>query len=212
MKNSYFVTGTDTDIGKTVVATALAIGLGSSYWKPVQTGSADGTDTEFVRKWIGPDRTPPESYVFQESLSPHLAARLGVRIEIEKILTDFRKIPRPLIVEGAGGVFVPLNSTEKVIDLIESLSLPAILVASTRLGTINHTLLSLEALKAHGIPVAGVITVGNESPATQWSIEHYGGAPVLGHVPRCPSFSIAWFRETFQRINLSHPNNGAIHV
>lgn len=204
MKGSgYFVTGTDTGIGKTVVSTVLAVGLETSYWKPIQTGSAEGTDSDFVSKWIGKERILRESYVFPAALSPHLAAALsGAEISPQKVLRDSSALPEKATVEGAGGVLVPINSSFLMIDLIQSLGRPTVVVTSTRLGTINHTLLTLESLKTRGIYVAGFVTVGLGNISIQKSIEHYGAVECLGHVPPCDAFSVAWFGNAFRQLSI----------
>jgi len=203
--NGYFITGTDTGIGKTVVSTALAIGLDAHYWKPIQTGSNEGTDSNFVGKWLGKQRVLPESYVFPEPLSPHLAAKVtGAEIDHRRCLDYSFTLPRRTIIEGAGGVLVPINSTFMMIDLIKALERSVIIVASTKLGTINHTLLTLEALKARQIPVAGVVTVGKENSSIREGIELYGGTRGLGHVPQCSTFSLSWFQEAYRNITIEN--------
>src|ERR1700744_2549432 len=112
MRTGFFVTGTDTGIGKTVVATALTKTLGAKYWKPIQTGSIEGTDSDFVRKWLGAENVLPEAYVFKAPLSPHLASvRENKNIEVEKIIEKFKTYTGRFIVEGAGGALVPINSS-----------------------------------------------------------------------------------------------------
>lgn len=180
----YFVTGTDTDVGKTVAAAWLVLHLGASYWKPVQAGLGGETDADAVRRLtgVGPERILPSAYALPDPLSPHEAARrAGVRIDLER----FALPPGDdaLIVEGAGGLMVPLNENALMIDLIARLQLPAILVARTTLGTINHTLLSLEALRARSLPVAGVVLNGPDVPHNRAAIETYGRVRVLGHLP-----------------------------
>lgn len=180
----YFVTGTDTDVGKTAVSAWLVLHLGASYWKPVQSGLEGETDAAAVRRLAGiaAERILPSAYELPEPLSPHEAARrAGVRIALERITLP--RVSGPLIVEGAGGLLVPLNETDLVIDLIGRLRLPVILVARTLLGTINHTLLSLEALRARGLPIAGVVLNGPPVPHNRAAIEHYGKVRVLGHLP-----------------------------
>ena len=179
-----FVTGTDTGVGKTVVSAWLALHLQARYWKPVQAGLDGETDTKAVCRLagLGPERIVPEVYALPEPLSPHEAARrAGQRIEMERFA-----LPRagaPLVVEGAGGLMVPLNEEALVIDLVARLGLPAILVARTGLGTINHTLLSIEALRARALPLAGVVLNGPDVPHNRAAIESYGATRVLGHIP-----------------------------
>lgn len=179
----YFVTGTDTDVGKTVACAWLMLHTATRYWKPVQAGLRP-TDEATIRELtlMGDDRFVPTVHSLTEPLSPHEAARRdGVTIELE----DFRlpRNPEPLVVEGAGGLMVPLNEKELVIDLVEFLSLPVILVCRTTLGTINHSLLSLEALRRRDVSVAGVILVGPEVPHNRAAIESFGKTRILGHIP-----------------------------
>jgi dethiobiotin synthetase len=173
----YFVTGTDTGVGKTVIAAALTLGLKGTYWKPIQTGLE--SDTEWVKKSTGSSFLP-EVYRFALPESPHFAARQeGVAISLSKI-----ELPpvRPLIVEGAGGVMVPLNDKELMIDLMQHLGLPLIVVSRSTLGTINHTLLTLERLRQARLPIAGVVLNGPKNPHNRAAIEQYGRVKVLGEV------------------------------
>lgn len=175
-----FVTGTGTGVGKTVVSAGLASALDGDYWKPVQTGCLEDSDTDTVTRLaaLGPGRTHPPAHVYQAPLSPHEAARLeGAAID----LADFA-LPgtdRALVVEGAGGLLVPLNDRHTMADLMSRLGLPCVLVALSGLGTINHTLLSLEALKARHIPLLGVVMNGEPNAANADAIRSFGGVPVL---------------------------------
>lgn len=179
----YFITGTDTDVGKSVACAWAMLHTPARYWKPVQAG-LDETDEAAIRALTGAgdERFIATTYALPEPLSPHEAAkRAGVRIEMENF-----KLPdddKPLIAEGAGGLMVPLNDRCLVIDLIVQLGLPAILVCRTTLGTINHSLLSLEALHARNIPVAGVILNGPDIPHNRAAIETYGKVRIIGHIP-----------------------------
>ena len=147
----------------------------------------------------------PESYIFPDGVSPHLAAEIkGTEIDLQRCLDDFQKLHEPTVIEGAGGVLVPINSSFLMADFIRKLSVPTIVVASTKLGTINHSLLTLEALRAREIRVAGVITVGSENKSNQKSIEAYGDTRILGHVALCDSFSLFWFRETYKQLSISN--------
>lgn len=172
MTNNYIITGTDTDVGKTVVAAMLALGLGARYWKPVQSGrdaETGRTDTETVRALAGLDgaRCLRETYCFSQALSPHRAAELdGITIEPEKIISDYKRhasISSPLLIEGAGGLMVPITRGLLQIDLFAQIGAPVILVARTGLGTINHTLLSLGVIRARGLVLAGIIFTGPEN-------------------------------------------------
>jgi dethiobiotin synthase len=181
-----FVTGTDTDAGKTVVAAALVAALGAHYWKPVQSGLDDlpGGDTAVVAGLTGhaPGDFPPPAYGFRAALAPDQAAAAeDARIDPGRIrLPDW---DHPLVVEGAGGLMVPLDDATLMIDLAGRLGLPVVLAARTGLGTINHTLLSLEALLRRGLPVAGVVFSGPDHPANVDAVRRLGGVPVLGRIP-----------------------------
>jgi dethiobiotin synthetase len=206
MPNRFFVTGTDTGIGKTVASALLCAALDAIYWKPVQTGSREGTDRATVMRIAGlpGERTIPEAYCFAPPVSPHLAARLAnKRIDLRKI--KMPKLPggENLIAEGAGGVLVPVNEKELMADLIRHLKLPVLLVSRSSLGTINHTLLSLAALRAARLQVRGVIMVGEPNQENRRAIEHYGNVRVIGAIPPLRRINraalIATFREYFDK-------------
>jgi dethiobiotin synthase len=180
----FFVTGTDTDVGKTVVAAWLVARLGACYWKPVQAGTHPETDSATVRRLSGatPDRILPEAYVLAEPMAPHEAARReGIAVDMAKLVPP--PCNRPLVAEGAGGLMVPLNDQSFVIDLARELDLPLILVARSTLGTINHTLLSLEAIRRRGLALAGVVINGPETPHNRAAIERYGRVEVIAEIP-----------------------------
>jgi len=184
--NGYFVTGTDTNVGKTVLSALLVAALEATYWKPVQTGSSEGTDRESVRRWAEAtdDRLLAERYCFAPPVSPHLAAReAGVRISLDAF--EFPEAPpnRTWIVEGAGGVVVPLNEREVMRDLMVRIGFPVVVAARTALGTINHTLLTLAALRETQLAVCGVVLIGEENAENRRAIEHCGNVCVIGHIP-----------------------------
>lgn len=205
MPKSFFVTGTDTGVGKTVVSALLCVGLDATYWKPIQTGTLEGTDTETVMQLaqLPRQKTLPESYRFKPPVSPHLAAKwAGVRIELRKIKMP-ALVQGPLITEGAGGVLVPLNRNQLMTDLMRHLNLPVVLVARTSLGTINHTLLSLAALRAARLDIRAVVMVGKPNRDNKTAIERYGQIPVAGTVPLLKKINrtalSAIFRRSFDR-------------
>lgn len=184
MSSTCIITGTDTDVGKTVVSAMLALALGASYWKPVQCGVAGGVDTKSVQRMTGlPDeRFIPERYILTEPLSPHRAAEIdGVEIDVDSLVPP--RVEGPLLIEGAGGLMVPLTRDTLLIDLFRRWRLPVILVARTGLGTLNHTLLSLEALANHAIPVHGVIFSGEENADNMRTVGEFSQMRVLGHLP-----------------------------
>lgn len=201
MPEKVFITGTDTGVGKTVVSALLCAALDAIYWKPVQTGTIEGTDTETVMRLaqLPRHRTLPESYRFKPPVSPHLAARwAGAQIELRKIKMPVA-VEGNLIAEGAGGVLVPLNRTQLMVDLMRHLNLPVLLVARTSLGTINHTLLSLAALRAARLDILGVITVGKPNSDNTAAIEKYGKIQVVGAVPPLKKMNRAVLRTIFHK-------------
>ncbi len=198
----FFVTGTDTDVGKTLVSAWLmshfdARGHRACYWKPVQAGTEPETDSVTVSRLasIPKERILPEAYVLPEPMAPHEAARrAGVKISMAKIVPP--AADGTIVVEGAGGMLVPLTEDSYVIDLAAALQLPVILVARSTLGTINHTLLSLEALRRRGLPLAGIVLNGPETPHNRAAIERYGQADVIAEIPRLDAIT----RETLLAI------------
>jgi dethiobiotin synthetase len=197
----FFVTGTDTDVGKTIVCAVLTAGLRAAYWKPVQTGSAEGTDTDRVRCLTGlPEKHFfPERYCLPAPLSPHAAAdQAGTQISLNNFYLPRADAFGNLIVEGAGGVMVPLNERDLMTDLIIHLGLPVLLVARSTLGTINHTLLSLAQLRRCGIHVMGVVLNGPLNPLNRSAIKHFGQLPVLGEVEPFTDMSPAALGRAFE--------------
>jgi dethiobiotin synthetase len=194
------VAGTDTDVGKTVLAAALVAALDGSYWKPVQCGLEGETDSETVRRLAGVEaaRILPEAYRLATPASPHIAAgREGIEIDLDGLALPAAE--RVLIVEPAGGLMVPLNADALQIDLIAGWGAPVILCASTRLGTINHSLLSIEALKRRGIPIAGIAFVGAEQAQVERTIVELGAVPRLGRLPLLDPLDRASLRAAFER-------------
>jgi dethiobiotin synthase len=202
MPQRFFVTGTDTGIGKTLVSALLCAALDAIYWKPIQTGTREGTDRATVIRLarLPESRTVPEAYRFAPPVSPHLAAmRAGVRIEFRKIKMPLIGPGENLIVEGAGGVLVPINKKQLMVDLMAHLNLPVVLVARTALGTINHTLLSLAALREAGVDVCGVVLSGKANDDNLRAIERYGKADVVGFVPRLAKVNRETLLQTFRK-------------
>ncbi len=179
------VAGTDTDIGKTVFSAALANSLDGYYWKPVQAGLAGETDSDVVSRLtdLADSRILPEVYRLNTPASPHFAAEVdGVDIDPRE-LSPFG-LPTPLVIETAGGLMVPLTRRLLQIDLLAQWRLPVILCASTRLGTINHSLLSIEALKRRAIPILGIAFIGDGNADSEKTIASFGGVRRLGRLPR----------------------------
>jgi len=183
MKNQRFVvTGTDTGIGKTVFSAALTHALKASYWKPVQSGLEDETDSETVRRLAPDSYILPEQWRLQLPASPHLSA-FAEGLEIDSDALNIPVTKRPLVIEGAGGLMVPLNSRQTFIDVFARWQCPVILCARTALGTINHSLLSLEALRSRAIPVLGVAFIGAANEDSEQIICELGKVRRLGRLP-----------------------------
>ncbi len=194
MIRGLFVTGTDTGVGKTVVAAALMQRyreeLELRYWKPIQTGIEKDDDTRVVRQLGGCQDAEifAEGVRLKRAVSPHLAAHLsGRRIELTGVCQMISSQPqgnRSWIIEGAGGALVPVNTREQMVDLPRLLALPVLVVARTRLGTINHTLLTIEALRRRALIIAGVVMVGEKDKHNTAAIESHGLVSVLGEMPQ----------------------------
>ena len=191
------VTGTDTGIGKTLFSAALTNALDGYYWKPVQSGLDEETDSEAVaRLGVPPARIIPEAYKLTTPASPHLSARLdGITIDPARLVPP--ETDAPLVVEGAGGLAVPLTDRLLFADLFARWQIPVILCARTALGTINHTLLSLEALRHRGIPIFGIAFIGDENIETQRIIVEIGGVRSLGRLPLMSKVTVETLRDAF---------------
>lgn len=200
MSRAVIITGTDTDVGKTVVAAGIAVSIERAhYWKPVQAGMEGMTDTEAARTLSGlpPGRFLPEAYRLTTPASPHLAARID-DVAIDPAALDLPDISAPLVVEGAGGVMVPLTDDSLAIDLFARWKQPVILVARTGLGTINHSLLSIEALRARDIPIGGILFSGEAHEENERIIPHLSGVRPLGRLPRMEALDTARLRRAMQ--------------
>ncbi len=184
MNRTFIISGTDTGIGKTAAAAMLTLGLGAHYWKPIQSGTADGTDTATVKVLTGlPDaHFLPEAHVLGAPLSPHRSAELdGVEIDPDRLVPP--SVDGSLIVEGAGGLMVPVTRTLLQIDLFRRWDAPIVLCARTGLGTINHTLLSIEALRARAMKLHGLLFIGEANPDNMRTIAELSHTRVLGRLP-----------------------------
>ncbi len=199
-----WVLGTDTGVGKTVVSARLCRHFAATervvYWKPIASGLAEGSDSATVAELAAAEiaagrlRIHPESFTFSAPLSPHLAARLeGRRVDSTRVAAELAGLRSTgghdrLLIEGVGGLLVPLDDDgELLADLVARLAMPALLVARSTLGTINHTLLSLEAARQRGITIAGIVLNGPSNPENRWAIEHFGQVEVVAELP--------WFEE-----------------
>ena len=188
MKTGYFITGTDTDAGKTLCSAALLKGNPNAYYyKPVQAGDLDkGGDCGAVLRLSGvsAERIISPAYALSAPLSPHAAAKIDKKEICLQTALKKAEGKSPLIVEGAGGVFVPLNKKEYIIDLIKLFKLPTIVVCRTGLGTINHTLLTLQALRGENIPIKGLVAYGPPDPSNFEALTYYGKTRLLAHIPQ----------------------------
>jgi dethiobiotin synthetase len=186
MVNTYFITGISTDVGKTVVAAIVTEALEADYWKPIQAGELENSDTHKVQRWISNSKTTfhPSAFKLKTPMSPHAAAEIdGVKISGKSIKRPSTK--NNLVIEGAGGLRVPLNDTETVVDIIKATD-RVIVVSQHYLGSINHTLLTIENLKAKNLKVFGIIFNGEENKTTEDIITKMSGVPILGRIDQEP--------------------------
>jgi dethiobiotin synthetase len=184
MGSPVFIAGIGTDIGKTIVATILVEAFEADYWKPIQAGNLDSSDSMLVCSLLSNETSVvhPEAYKLKEPCSPHEAARLdGVQIELAGM--QLPETNNMLCIEGAGGLLVPLNNKDLLIDLIQKMNVPVVLVSSNYLGSINHTLLSVEALKTRNIPCLGIVFNGNSNSATESILLEKSGMKCLARIP-----------------------------
>jgi dethiobiotin synthetase len=202
----FFITGIGTEIGKTLVSAIVTEYLQADYWKPVQSGDLHWTDTMKVQSLISNTKSVfhPERHRLNAPLSPHASAALdGVQIK----LSDFTlpQTSNHLVVEGAGGLMVPLNEHDVLLDLIQQLQIPVILVSRNYLGSINHTLLSFEALKQRNIPIAGIVFNGEPNPASESFIENYTQLPVLFRVGNLDDITPESIRDVVKQLPIDFP-------
>ncbi|MFH1066545.1 MAG: dethiobiotin synthase [bacterium] len=183
-----FVTGTDTNVGKTLIAAWICLHTRAAYFKPIQTGLVDGKDSDVVKK-ITQTKIYPEAYTFQKPLSPHAAAAA----EKTSIVPSSLSLPpeKSLVIEGAGGVLTPIRPAYFMADLMKQWNLPALIVARSQLGAINHTCLTLEALAKRNIKILGVIINGHLNAVNKRAIEDYGRTKVLAEFPQLKSVRAA---------------------
>jgi dethiobiotin synthetase len=200
----YFITGIGTGVGKTFVSALLAEALQADYWKPVQCGTENGTDRELVQKLISNSKSVchPEVYCFAEAASPHLAASLaGQKIQLEHIALP--ETTNNLIIEGAGGLAVPLNDEDYVIELSRTLDAEVILVCRNYLGCINHSLLSIDYLLHREYQVKGLVLIGSFDKAVKSVITSYAELPVIAELPELTEISRESLLGQIAKVNLS---------
>ena len=197
----FVVAGIGTDVGKTVVSAILCAGLKISYWKPVQSGLDGGTDTERVQNWsqLPEEFFLKEAYRLNLPASPHLAAKAeGIQLQAAKF--DLPSSPEKLMIELAGGLFVPMNENGwMMIDLLKKWALPVVLVAKTYLGSINHSLLSIEALRHRNIRILGIVFNEGDQPASETAIAQFGQVEVLASLPHFEQLETMDFAAIFQQ-------------
>ena len=180
--NTYFITGIGTEVGKTIVSAIVTEALGADYWKPIQAGDLDNSDTQKVRNLVSNERTffHPNAFALKTPMSPHAAAEIdGVEVTSEKIKTP--QTQNNMVIEGAGGLLVPINEHETIAEIIKPAH-KVILVSRHYLGSINHTLLTLEVLKSRNLNCYGIIFNGRENPSTERIIKKMSGARILGRI------------------------------
>lgn len=196
-----FITGIGTDVGKTITSAIVTQALEADYWKPIQAGDLDNSDSHKIQRYICNDKTiiHENSYKLNTPASPHLAAAIdGITIDLKKIVEP--KTKNHLIIEGAGGLLVPLNNNDCIIDLIQS-DYKILLVSRHYLGSINHTLLTFEALKSRNLKVAGIIFSGDENKATEEIILNKTKAKFIGRIDNEPYFDqnvIQYYADLFR--------------
>ena len=198
-----FVTGIGTNVGKTVISAILTQKLQADYWKPIQAGDLNNTDSMKVSQWV--DNTistiHPEAYRLTQPMSPHAAAeRDGININLNDIISA--ETTRNLIIEGAGGLMVPLNKNDLVVDMISHLQAEAVLVSRHYLGSINHTILSIEALRSRNIPITGIIFNGDDNRDTESIIKSVCAVPILGRIPDIDNLNQHSIKDAINYINI----------
>ena len=196
-----FITGIGTDVGKTIASSIIVEALQADYWKPIQAGDLDNSDTNKVEKYVSNPTTKfhKNAYALNTPASPHLAAEIdGIKIDLKQILEP--KTANHLVIEGAGGIFVPLNDTDCVLDLIQK-DYKVIVVSRHYLGSINHTLMTIEILKSRNLNVAGIIFSGDENKASESIILEKTGVPMIGRIDNEPYFDqnvIKYYADLFR--------------
>jgi len=201
--NNYFITGIGTGIGKTITSAVLTEKLHADYWKPIQSGDLDISDSLLVKNLISNTKTVihSESYRLGQPLSPHLSAKLdGIEISLQNILVP--QTSNALVIEGAGGLMVPLNNEHLILDLIKALDTKVIVVSQNYLGSINHTLLTLEVLRQNQVPVEGLIFNGKANTESESYIQQYSRTRIIGRIPAMASIDQESIRKAGQYLEL----------
>ena len=204
MSKQFFITGIGTNVGKTIVSAIVAESLAATYWKPIQAGDLEYSDSIKVNTLTSDQvQVLPEKFRLNTPASPHFAAEID-GVDIQKSDFILPTVEGNLIVEGAGGLMVPINNEgDLYIDLIQQFQLPVILVSMHYLGSINHTLLSIEALKSRKIPIEGIVFVGDENPATEKIILHKTNLNVIGRIPLVDHIDAEFIQCQAKKININ---------
>tara|TARA_Y100001968_G_C19267461_1_gene672439 strand:- start:105 stop:761 length:657 start_codon:yes stop_codon:yes gene_type:complete len=209
------ICGTDTDVGKTVISSLFVQGLNAIYWKPIQSGLDSGSDTKYIRQLLNrkDNNFIEESYKFKAPVSPHWAAEKENQL-IDEVKLKIPIVNKTIIIETAGGLLVPINRQTLQIDIIKEWNLPVVLVARSGLGTINHTLLSIEALRAKDIAIKGIILNGALHEDNPQTIKEFSQVPILAEIPRfknlsAESLSQAWYQ---QKLNVTFKDFTHNHI
>jgi dethiobiotin synthetase len=200
-QSTVFVTGIGTGVGKTMVSAVLCAGLRAIYWKPIQAGTEPQTDTQWVEQHTGlsSEFFLPEYKILQAPMSPHAAAASeGFEIQISELVVP-QELKHPLVIEGAGGVLVPINNHQVYADLLIQWKIPVVVVVQHYLGSINHSLLTLETLANRSIPVKGIIFNGQENKSSAEVVASYSGERILGHIPFCEYPTQAWISTAMEK-------------
>src|SRR6201984_2543020 len=208
MRHHFFITGTDSGVGKTVLSSLLCAALDAVYWKPIQTGTLEGSDRVTVMRLagIGTGRTVGEGCKFLAAVSPDLAARwAGTEIDLGRINLPSSLNNDWVVIEGVGGVLVPINTKQFMLDLMVKFKLPVILAARSSIGTVNHTLLTLAALHAAELPVHGVVLIGDQNRENRETIERFGHVRVIGEIRKLPNLH----RTALMQVFMNHFDRAA---
>lgn len=202
MSKRYFITGIGTDVGKTVVSSIVAEALNATYWKPVQAGDLVNSDSVKVKSYTSHVNVLPEAFQLSEPMSPHAAAAIdGVEIEMDDL--KFPAVQGNLVIEGAGGLMVPFNSkAETYLDLVKKWQLPTIVVSRHYLGSINHTLMTVELLQSAGVDIAGIIFVGDEHKTTEEIILNKTGVKMIARIPIASTLNKEFIQDQASRLSL----------
>ena len=211
-KLKFVVCGTDTDIGKTLISAFLVRGLNSFYWKPIQSGIDNETDSEFVQRIseVSNEKILKEAYIFSNPVSPHWAAEID-KVEIQKSALNLPEIDQNLVIETAGGLMVPITRDFLQIDQIKIWDLPVIIVCRSSLGTLNHTLLSIEALRKRKIKILGLIINGEKHFDNPKTLKTFSNLPIIAEFPLIEDLNGNTLDKLWQKLNMKENLNMIIN-